>query len=498
MTLTPQPAAGVCLHITSLPGSAGIGELGSAARSFVDWLGAAGLTTWQVLPLGPCGYGDSPYQPLSCFAGNEQLIELAELVELELLGRDAIAPLQTLPRDRVEFGQLLPARTALLHTAARRFRQRADRTLIQEYQQFVDTHDELWLRDYAAYRSLKSQHSQRQWLDWPREHARHRDALASLDSTQRARMDEVRILQFLFARQWAALRRYAHERGVQLMGDMPIYLALDSADAWSRPELLLTDADGRPQRVAGVPPDYFSNDGQLWGNPLYDWPAQAGDGFRWWRARLRHAAERFDTVRIDHFRGFESYWSVPAGALTAREGRWEPGPGDELFAALRSELVELPVVAEDLGIITEAVEQLRDRHGLPGMRVLQFDLVADEFSLAQLRPDTVCYTGTHDNDTTVGWFAGLPPDLQERVRSRMSGQGEPIHSAMVRTAFAAPCRLAVAPLQDYLGLDSSCRLNIPGTASNNWRWRVTAEQLDGRWCEEIAAQVTASGRSPRR
>jgi 4-alpha-glucanotransferase len=322
-----------------------------------------------------------------------------------------------------------------------------------------------------------------------------------------ATIERSRITQFLFDRQWRALKAYASERGVCLFGDMPIYIALDSADAWAHPEMLLLDRDGRPSAVAGVPPDYFSEDGQLWGNPLYDWAYHERTGFRWWVERVRHATGQSDLVRIDHFRGFEAFWSVPYGEQTAKNGEWIPGPGDALFVALEQALGQLPIVAEDLGVITPAVDALRENHGIPGMVVLQFEVGDPEFDFGSIAENCVCYTGTHDNDTTLGWFRGNGDDTRteqeiEATRGRAleltGGSAETIHLDMIRLAFASRAAMAVAPMQDFLGLDSAARLNRPGTTLNNWRWRMTADALRPDLIAAVAAMVDDASRAASR
>ena len=354
------------------------------------------------------------------------------------------------------------------------------------------------------FRVLKTMHGERPWPEWDTGYARRDHAvLAELREDQSAAIEQVKILQFLFHQQWRVLQQHAEHAGVQLFGDMPIYIALDSADAWARPEILLIDREGVPSRVAGVPPDYFSADGQLWGNPLYDWQFHAADGYRWWIQRIQHALEYTDLVRIDHFRGFESFWSVTYDADTAREGEWLPGPGHELFIALKSQLGRLPIVAEDLGIITPVVDQLRLAHGIPGMKVLQFEVADPDFDPTDIPGDCVCYTATHDNDTTVGWFNGGNGDTrtgQELLQTRQNllqltgGAPETIHLDMIRLALDSPARLAIAPLQDYLGLDSEARLNVPGTTMNNWRWRVRDEQLSPAFCDSVARMLEKSSR----
>ncbi|MEL7187556.1 MAG: 4-alpha-glucanotransferase, partial [Pseudomonadota bacterium] len=356
----------------------------------------------------------------------------------------------------------------------------------------------------ALYRLLKTRHGEKPWPEWDSEYARRdAEALQGLQTEAAAQIFETKIIQFLFFEQWQQLRRYANERSVRLFGDLPIYIALDSADAWAHPELLQIDRDGRPVAVAGVPPDYFSEDGQLWGNPLYDWEHHARTGYRWWIARVRAAVELCDLVRIDHFRGFESYWAIPADADTARHGAWEPGPGDAIFDALRESLGGLPIVAEDLGLITQAVEALRDRHNIPGMTVLQFAIADPGFNLSDVAENRICYTGTHDNDTTVGWFHGSDKDLrteeeirttQQRALAMTNGSPETIHTDLIRAAFSTAALLAIVPMQDLLGLGSDARFNTPGTAGGNWRWRVLDSQFTPDICDNVAKQVEDANR----
>jgi 4-alpha-glucanotransferase len=492
------------MHITSLPGPYGIGEIGAHARAFIDTLNEMHFGVWQFLPLGPTAYGDSPYQPLSTFAGNELLIDIAELIELGLLNEDEVAELTTLSEYYVDYGALIPLKTRLLDLAARRFRETAAPELRDRYREFVASKDEHWLHDYALFRILKTRHGERPWPEWQPEFTRrNQQALAALEESAAEQIEAIKIVQFLFFDQWQRLKDYAHSRGVHLFGDMPIYIALDSADAWANPEILLIDADGHPSYVAGVPPDYFSEDGQLWGNPLYDWQHHADDGYRWWIDRMRATTELVDIVRIDHFRGFEAYWAIPADADTARHGSWEPGPNGAIFDAMQEQLGSLPIVAEDLGVITPPVEALRDGHHMPGMQVLQFDCVDPEFSLEGVRENSVCYTGTHDNDTTVGWFHGSPDDIrsndeirrtQEAVLEMTGGTEETIHMDLMRVALNSNSKLAMVPVQDILGLGSAARINTPGTSSNNWRWRLTETQLTHQVCDNVAQMVRASNR----
>ena len=498
--------AGVSLHITSLPGPYGIGEIGRHARAFIDRMRDMNLTVWQFLPTGPTAYGDSPYQPLSTFAGNEMLIDIGELIDDGLLVDEEVRELTTLPERCVDYGALIPLKTRLLELAATRFPETASPDLETFYGRFLAEHDGKWLHDYALFRILKARFDERPWPEWPAEY-RHRggDALRQLERSAGLEIERIKIVQCLFHYQWQGLRDYARKKSVCLFGDMPIYIALDSADAWASRGMLQLDEEGRPSHVAGVPPDYFSEDGQLWGNPLYDWENHRKTGYRWWIERLRASSQLADLVRIDHFRGFEAYWSVPAESGTARAGTWEPGPGDAIFDAMEEALGELPIVAEDLGVITPEVDALRERHGIPGMHVLQFDVVNENIDVCDFDENSVCYTGTHDNDTTVGWFNGSPGDIRSRdeiVATQQAalrvtgGKPETIHLDMIRTAFATRSGIAIAPMQDYLGLGSEARINVPGTSSKNWRWRVLDTELTDTVCDNVAAMAAAAGRAP--
>lgn len=502
-TLPSSRTAGVCLHITSLPGRYGIGQIGGEARRFVDAMQRMQLGVWQFLPTGPTAYGDSPYQPLSTFAGNEMLIDVTMLAELGLLRDTEISVLESLPTDLVDYGALIPAKNRLLQIAAGRFATVADSTLKADYDDFVEYNDAQWLHDYALFRIIKSRHDERPWPQWePHFIYRETKAMQQLETLVAGEIELLKVIQFLFNYQWRQFREYANANGIKLFGDMPIYLALDSADAWANPEILQIDRDGSPDHVAGVPPDYFSENGQLWGNPLYAWDVHAANGYSWWVERLQAMADLVDIVRVDHFRGFEAYWSVHAEAETAREGAWIPGPGDAIFDALQNELGHMPIVAEDLGVITPGVEALRDRHHIPGMAVLQFDVIDEEEPL-DVAENCVCYTGTHDNDTTRGWFQGSPGDIrspeqiaaaQQAVLKLTGGTPATIHTDLIRAAFSTDARLAIAPMQDFLGLGSEARLNTPGTAGENWRWRLQAEQMNDALTEHVASLVRESGR----
>jgi 4-alpha-glucanotransferase len=502
--LSSEPKAGVGIHISSLPGRYGIGDIGDSAQAFISDLVKMQLSVWQFLPTGPTAYGDSPYQPLSAFAGNELLIGVEPLIRLGLVTDDEAAQLTSLPRHTVDYGELIPRKRALLIAAAERFHERASTGLKTQYDAFLHQHGQTWLDDYALYRCLKSKHDERPWPEWDTAFV-HRDAAAirRVRETCRNETEHTRIIQFLFDQQWQAMHRSATEQGIRLFGDMPIYIALDSADAWAHPEILRIDNDGRPTHVSGVPPDYFSEDGQLWGNPLYDWDFHASNGYQWWIDRMRYSAIMADMVRIDHFRGFEAFWAIPVESETARNGEWEPGPGEGLFEAMRDGLGNLPIVAEDLGVITPEVDALRNSHRIPGMKVLQFEVGDKEFDLDQVEENCVCYTGTHDNDTTVGWFNGGDDDTrteEELERTRVNalrltaGTAETIHTDMIRYAFSSQARLAIAPMQDFLGLGSEARLNVPGTTSNNWRWRMLEQQLTAELRDSVASLVNDASR----
>ena len=496
--------AGVCLHIASLPGRFGIGEIGAQAHRFVDNMCRMKLSVWQFLPIGPTAFGNSPYQSLSTFAGNELLVDLGDLIDIGLLQDTEVSELTRLSSRYIDYGAVIPLKTRLLKIAASRFVSIASKELRDAFAVFMAQNDSRWLHDYSLYRVLKTQHDERPWTDWHPDYAqRNANALSDLENSAKDQIAEIKIVQFLFFWQWNKLKNYANSKGVKLFGDVPIYIALDSADAWANREILRIDHDGRPDFVAGVPPDYFSADGQLWGNPLYDWDKHAAAGYEWWIQRMRAASELLDLVRVDHFRGFESFWSVPAGDQTARQGAWEAGPGDAIFDGMRDALGDLPIIAEDLGVITPEVERLRDRQNFPGMRVLQFDVCDNHFDLDQIGVNRVCYTGTHGNDTTVGWYHGGEHDTrndddirwtQDAALRITGGTAQTIHTDLIRAAFSTKAHLAIAPMQDYLGLGTEARINTPGTSEGNWRWRVSDEQLNPEFCDSVALLVTASKR----
>ena len=476
--------AGLLVHPTSLPGPGGVGTFNHAAVDLLEFMAGAGLAYWQICPLGPTGYGDSPYQCFSSFAGNPYLVDLEPLVTGGWLDEQDLAPLRALSAERVDYGALYHLKRPLLFAAHRAWREAgsAASLLYGDFRAFC-AREAAWLEGFALFSALKDHFGGEPWWRWPAEVRTFSRAQKSPFHTQLAAQAEAHAFaQYLFFGQWSALRAHAHERGISIVGDTPIFAALDSADTWSHPELFQLDrTTGEPLAVAGCPPDYFSADGQFWGNPLYDWPAHARDGYAWWRARLRASFELYDIVRIDHFRGFEAYWSIPAGSKTARTGRWMPGPGLDFFRVVHEKMPEVKLIAEDLGLLTPEVLALRDATGLPGMAVLQFAFGGDaeNFYLPHNhRANTVVYPGTHDNDTTRGWYAHADEKTRDHVRRYFRISGEDISWDFIRAAYASPAQLAIVPLQDFLSLGSEARFNTPGEPAGNWQWRFSAAQLE--------------------
>lgn len=489
--------AGLLLHPTSLPGRYGIGDLGPTASAFLAWAADAGQAIWQVLPLGPTGMGDSPYGCLSAFAGNPLLISPERLAEEGLLPREALTLGEEPPGDRVAFEAARARREQILRASFAHFRAAPPAGIREAFEAFVDAPEQRsWLEDWTLFSALKAAHDGREWTAWDAA-LRDREP-GALESAVRRLGDETsyhRYCQFLFFRQWAALRAEAHRRGISILGDVPIYLAFDSAEVWASRGHFELDDTGRPLRVAGVPPDYFSRTGQLWGNPLYRWERFAAEGFAWWIERLRANLRLADVVRLDHFRGFAAYWAVPAGDSTAVGGEWVEGPGHALFAALRQALGDLPLVAEDLGVITPDVESLRDAFGLPGMKVLQFGFSRGSgHSPHDVPRHAVVYTGTHDNDTARGWFENLRPAEQQRVLAYVGGSPESIGWGLLQAAYNSAAATAIAPLQDVLGLGSDARMNLPGRPDGNWSWRVRADQVSAAHRQQLARLVDVSER----
>jgi 4-alpha-glucanotransferase len=497
MTQPQRRASGVLLHPTSLPGPYGIGDLGEAAFQWIDALARARQRWWQILPLGPTGYGDSPYQCFSAFAGNPYLVSPDRLVADGLLTPADVSGVH-FPAGHVDFGPVIEFKVGLLANAWARFQGGAGAHLKEEFEAFVAAQAD-WLNDYALFMALKDANDGRSWQAWDADlRLRAKAPLAAARSRLKDSIGLHQFRQFLFFRQWSAVKAYANSKGIGLIGDVPIFVSIDSSDVWASPEYFLLDDQRRPTVVAGVPPDYFSATGQLWGNPLYDWAALARTGYAWWVARLRATLSQVDFLRIDHFRGFEAYWEIPAGRPTAEVGQWVKGPNIALFDALRAALGELPIIAEDLGVITPEVDALRLGVGLPGMRVLQFAFgggTEDRFLPHNHERHTVVYTGTHDNDTTRGWYAAITERERDFVRRYLARDGSDIAWDLIRCAWGSVADYAITPLQDVLDLGTEARMNLPGSAVGNWAWRFTPGQLQGWHLDRLADLTQLYGRT---
>ena len=504
-SLSPFPpgyrASGVLLHVTSLPSPYGIGDVGPAARAWIDRLQEAGQTWWQALPLGPTGFANSPYQSLSSFAGNWLLISPDDLIADGLLRASDVAG-QSFSETAVDYDAVISFKHRLLETAWTNFKAGAGGDLKRAFEQFRNDQAH-WLDDYALFRALKSKYRSESYLEWPAELIlRSPGALAEARRDLADQIDLVRLVQFLLFRQGERLKKYADSKGVRLIGDLPFFVSPDSSDVWANPELFLLDERRRPQFVGGVPPDYFSSQGQLWGNPVYDWEALRQTGYRWCIDRIRALLNHVDLIRLDHFRGFAAAWHIPAGAPTAQSGHWVSGPGAELFSAVQQELAALPFIAEDLGLITPDVRALRDQFHVPGTRVLQFAFDGNPdnpYLPHNYVPNTVVYTGTHDNNTTRGWFEELPDNQRQNLwhylKQPRGASGE-VASALLRLAWSSVAALALAPLQDLLKLGAEARMNVPGRVEGNWRWRATEAMLSPsafQWLRDLTA---TSNRSP--
>ncbi len=484
--------SGILLHPTSLPGPYGIGDIGPEAYKFADILAAMGQKLWQILPHGLTGYGDSPYQSFSTFAGNPLFISIDLLVQDGLLTKSQLEKYPKFPAHTVDFGPVIEAKEAVLALACRSFDKHASAIQKEKFREFcVKNHE--WLEDFSLFMALKYEYKLEPWTTWsPELIGRESGAMNAARGRHKTAIRHIKILQYLFDDQWRRLRKYCHDKGVKIIGDIPIFVAHDSADAWASPELFYLDSSGKCSVVAGVPPDYFSATGQLWGNPLYRWDVHKQTDYAWWVRRLHKIFEMVDIVRIDHFRGFAAYWEIPGGAETAIHGRWVPGPAHDLFHSLRRQLPDLPVIAEDLGVITDDVEKLRDDFHFPGMRILQFafgnDDKAEDYRPHNYPGNCVVYTGTHDNDTTVGWFWSKPGENTTRSQEDIDRErktildyvgtdGAEIHWDLIALAMRSKANTAMFPLQDLMGLGTEARMNVPGTKSSNWRWRFTWDML---------------------
>ena len=489
-------SSGILLHPTSLSGPYGIGDLGLAARAWIDDLARCRQSWWQILPVGPTGFGDSPYQSFSTFAGNLNLLSPDLLLQDGLIGLDVLAG-RSFPADRVDFTVVEPFKFGLVRRAWDVYSNGRAPQLRDAFETF--RHDKQdWLDDYALFMAIKNARQGTPWYEWPAEFLNRESARKLHERGQLAsEVGPYRFGQFLFFRQWHDLRQHARAKGIRLIGDVPIFVSADSADVWANPRLYLLDGALRPRVVAGVPPDYFSKTGQLWGNPHYDWDAMRATGYAWWTARLRATLELVDLVRLDHFRGFVAAWQVPAKEKTAIKGEWVPGPGADLFKRMKVELGELPLIAEDLGEITPDVYALRDQLGLPGMKILQFafDKPTNSFLPHNYCANCVAYTGTHDNDTTRGWYAAAPEVERDYLRRYVGRDGSDVPWDLIRLAWASVADLAIAPLQDILDLGTEARMNLPGTAQGNWKWRMPAGAIDEWVVSRLTAMTEVYGRT---
>ncbi|MBE9046890.1 4-alpha-glucanotransferase [Pleurocapsales cyanobacterium LEGE 10410] len=494
-------ASGVLLHPTSLPSRFGIGDLGENAYQFVDFLAKGDQQIWQILPIGPTGYGNSPYLSYSALAGNPLLISPAILQQQGLLTEEDLQHLPEFPQDRVDFDRVIATKFPLLRRASDRFKEQGLETADDEYRRFCNSQND-WLSDYALFMSLKDRHNGSSWNQWEKDIAtRQPEAMAKWAKELTDEIFFHKFVQYQFFNQWKNLKKYANQKGIKLFGDIPIYVAHDSVDVWAHKNIFRLDEEtGEAALMAGVPPDYFSATGQLWGNPVYNWEELKRTNFKWWLRRVEAILEDVDIVRIDHFRGFQAYWAVPEGETTAMNGTWLNAPGDEFFQLLRQDLGELPIVAEDLGVITPEVEALRDKYGFPGMKILQFAFDSDRdngFLPYNYSPNCIVYTGTHDNNTSVGWFYERSPEAQSRVVDYLGCLCEDgIHWALIRLALGSVGNTVVLPFQDILGLGTDAKMNTPSQAEGNWAWRCRAEAFNEELSGRLKYLTYLYGRTP--
>ena len=488
VSMLPKRASGILLHPSSLPGPDGIGDIGPEAYHWVDFLAEANCHLWQVLPLGPTGYGDSPYQCFSAFAGNPYLISPALLMDQDLLTRADLVDRPDFPLGSVDFGPVIDWKLKLLDRAFDHFKNESFTSIKKTYKTFCETNAD-WLDDFALFMAIKETRGGVSWDNWP-EGLRSRDAAALANFLKKNKVDveKHKFRQFLFFEQWVNLHNYATSKNIQIIGDIPIFVAYDSADAWSHPELFYLDQAGKPTVVAGVPPDYFSPTGQLWGNPLYRWEAHKKENYAWWINRFKAVLKVVDIIRLDHFRGFAGYWEIPAGMPTAEVGHWVKGPGKPFLKAIQAAFKGLPIIAEDLGEITPDVVELRDAFDLPGMKILQFAFSAtpeDPFLPHNYSHNCVTYTGTHDNDTTVGWYRSASEEERDFCRRYLARSGDDIAWDMIHAVWGSTAMFSLCPMQDLLSLDTSARMNYPGKPSGNWGWRLQPGQLQLSLAERL-------------
>ena len=495
-------AAGVLVHPTCFPSRYGIGDLGDAAYHFIDFLVAGRQSLWQVLPLGPTGYGDSPYQSFSAFAGNPLLISPDRLVQQGYLPAESVQDVPAFPDHQVDYGPVIGYKNDLLRQAHEHFQAHGTAEQRQALNQF-SRDNAAWLDDFALFMALKNYHVEHEggvWNTWPAGIARREaGAIAHWSQKLAGAIALHKFLQFLFFDQWLALKEYANEHGILIVGDLPIFVAFDSADVWANPELFYLNEDGSPSVIAGVPPDYFSETGQRWGNPLYRWDRMAAQGYRWWTERLQMSFTQADVVRIDHFRGFEAYWEIPGTEPTAVIGQWVKGPGFDFFEAMEQKLGKLPLIAEDLGVITPEVEALRDHFDFPGMKILQFAFGGERnstFLPHSFNQNCVVYTGTHDNETTVGWYENASPEEQDHVRRYLGISGQDIAWDLIRLALMSVADTAVIPIQDLMRLGTDARMNYPGRVGGYWRWRYTPDMLSHHITSNLRQLTVLYGRAP--
>ncbi|MEA3444621.1 MAG: 4-alpha-glucanotransferase [Bacteroidota bacterium] len=489
--------SGILLHPTSLPGKYGIGSLGTEAFRFIDFLASAGQKLWQILPLGPTGYGDSPYQCFSSVAGNPLLINLELLVEKGLLNADELNNAPVFSDIEIDYATVIQYKYEKLETAFINFGTKANQELKKDFADFCNQNAH-WLNDYALFMALKGHHRQVSWYDWKQEYRqRNPQALITFSEKYEQQIGLMKFMQYLFFRQWADVKKYANDREIKIIGDIPIYISADSVETWTKPEIFLFDENKKPTLVAGVPPDYFSETGQLWGNPIYNWDYHKQSNFAWWKERIKANLELFDIVRIDHFRGFSEFWAVPVGQETAINGEWLPCPGYELFASLKEEFGELPIIAEDLGVITDDVVAMRENFGFPGMKILQFAFDSDEdndYLPHTYEKNFVVYTGTHDNDTIASWYNLANDKNKKSVHDYLGNNVENGAWDFIKLAHSSVANVSIIPLQDLLNLGNEARMNMPGTTEGNWKWRFGKDDISSGLAKRLAAITKIYGR----
>ncbi len=490
-------ASGILLHPTSLAGPDGIGDLGPEAFRWIDFLDQSGCQFWQILPLGPTGYGDSPYQCFSAYAGNPYLISATVLLDQGLLRKDELADRPDFPNEKVKYGEVIQWKMSFLKRAYENVQRQARKRLKTDFEAFKEEEKE-WLEPFATFMAIKTSHGNVAWNEWaPDLRMRKAKALEAFKKDHAEEINFQAFLQFLFDQQWQAVHQYANEKEIRIIGDIPIFIAYDSADAWANKELFFLDDEGLPEVVAGVPPDYFSETGQLWGNPLYDWKQHKANHYTWWVKRFKAVLKQVDIVRLDHFRGFEAYWEIPYGNETAVEGRWVKGPGTDFLHAIKEQLGELPIIAEDLGVITPEVTAMRDTFNLPGMKILQFAFAGDtddDFLPHNYPVNCVAYTGTHDNNTSRGWYDSAPEKEKDLCRRYLARSGQDIAWSMIRALWQSVAAWVIAPMQDFLSLGEWARMNYPGTPSGNWDWRMRSEAINEGLINRLRETNTLYGR----